>query len=177
MKKVLLISFCILFIFTSCKKKSEVVPVNTITATVNGVNMNFNVNIHAQYDGDFEGTGNTGLTIVGGATIDSITGLMGISIVTANANSITKGTYIAANANNTPPIWAALSYTDFNSVTNSPGTNYVSNINNSAPFTITITSISNTNVQGTFSGILGNLNNSSDIKTVNNGKFNVKIGN
>ena len=41
--------------------------------------------------------------------------------------------------------------------------------------TVIITSISSTNVQGTFSGVLVSNNSSSVVQTVTNGKFNVDV--
>lgn len=177
MKRILFGAIGLLFAFTSCKKKSDVIPVNTISATIDGVGMNFNTNVNARFTGNFEGTGNIGLVILGATTNSGPTSNMGISFVTANSGTIIKGTYSAASANNNPPVWAALAYTDYNPGSGQPATNYITNVNTALPFTITITSISSTNIQGTFSGSVTDLNNISNSKTVTNGKFNVNITN
>ncbi|MBS1530165.1 MAG: hypothetical protein JSU01_07655 [Bacteroidetes bacterium] len=170
MKRFLLPAICLLLVFTSCKKKNDVTPVNTLTATVDGINMNFNSNMTARIDGNFTGTGNIDLVVEGFATNGSTNNMLGISFITANLNSITAGTYTAANANNTPPIWAAITYNDNSSASTHNYLTYTT-----VPFTITITSISKTNIQGTFSGVVADLNNSSNTKTITNGKFNVNI--
>jgi hypothetical protein len=178
MKTLLILSACVLFIFSSCKKKTDVLPAaaNTISATVDGVNMNFNVNASARVVGDFEGTGNIDLVIQGFTATGLPSNSMGISLITANTSSIINGTYTAASANNAPPIWAALSYTSQDPASNPIVQNFVTS-NIAFPLSITITSISKTNVQGTFSGVMTDLNNGSNTKTVTSGKFNVNISN
>ncbi len=168
MKKLLILSACVLFIFTSCKKKTDVVPVNTIIAIVNGATLNFNANV----------TGSTSISgtmlhISGATTSDNTAAIIGISITSQDASAITKGTYTFNSANTHPTVYT---YVVYNTLDNNPSQQpFNTDPTGVQSTTITITSISSTNVQGTFSGTLVRPTVDGAIRTVTNGKFNVNL--
>ena len=95
MKTPLLIIICILLAFSSCKKSSDV-PVNTISATIDGVDESFNTNPNAQL-----GTAialNSVLNIAGNSA--SGTGADNIGITIESNSTIVKGSYTNAGTNN-----------------------------------------------------------------------------
>lgn len=164
MKKTLLIAVCILVSLASCKK-SSVAPKNTITATIDGVTETFNVNAFAQLGTSIDL--NSHLLVNGSNS--SATGSDGMTI-DINANTtIAKGTYI----NNGAAGFMAITYSKGPLSLSSPNI-YATDLNSVYPSNITITSVSNTNVQGTFSGQLL-FTDGKTVKTVTEGKFNVDI--
>jgi hypothetical protein len=175
MKKFLLIAVSLLFIVTSCKKKSEdnPIPVNTISATVDGVNISLSTNISAKFSTNQIGALSYTLNIQGATPNKAF----GISLTSPDKNAITKGTYTLASSKNSTPIWVYVAYEDYELNTNIPDQPYITDPNGIQPTTITITSISSTNVQGTFSGTLVYSQGSSGTKNVTNGKFNINISN
>ncbi|MGZ3777614.1 MAG: hypothetical protein ACXVI9_08435 [Mucilaginibacter sp.] len=171
MKKFLLPLFCILFIFNSCKKKTDVLPVNTISATVGGTAMNFNSKVQALYSINNE-TGGTVLWITGYTGTDNLAGSMAISIAASDKSSFKVGTYNISSISNQAPVFIELIYGSGDPSINPSQQPWLSDTNAVQPATITITSVSGTNMQGTFSGVLLHWFGS-DNKTVANGKFNV----
>ena len=168
MKTISLIAICLLFINTSCKKNSEnsPTPTNSISATVNGVNEAFNAKIKAS---ETNIGGINVLLITGSETFDTNSAAINIEIDTSAA--ITTGTYSAKTG--TPQ--------GFNSgATISYVRGYMAlypSLNSGLLNSITISRISSTNVQGTFSATLSGsaLGLSPTTKTITNGKFNVTI--
>jgi hypothetical protein len=178
MKKFLLPFVCILFVFGSCKKKNEVIPANTITATVDGVTTTYNINISAHLATFlYGGTSSTSLAIQGSTATHAPAGGIAISITSSKASAITKGTFTVDSRNNNPPVYVGLAYTYYDPSSNDPDQPYLTDPNWIMPTTITIRSISSTNVQGTFSGTLVYSQGGASTKTVTNGKFNVDITN
>ena len=175
MKKILQVAVFLLFILTSCKKKSEdnLVPVNTITAAVDGENISLSTNISAKFSTNQIGKLSYTLNIQGATSSKAF----GISLTSFDKNSITKGTYTLASSKNSTPIWVYVAYEDYELSGNVPDQPYITDPNGIQPTTITITSISSTNVQGTFNGTLVYSQGGSGTKTVTNGKFNVNISN
>ena len=181
MKNILLFAIFLLVAFTSCKKSGGTdgpIPLNTITATVDGVNVNFSVSAKAtigtitQYGGKNEIyigiSGQTG-TDDNRALIDAVVTLY------SPATQITAGTYPDIDANSAAG-FSVLIYEKFSS--NPPGTHETTTLSNSSYKTfITITSISSTSVQGTFSGTLQNLSDLTTANVITNGKFNVALSN
>lgn len=178
MKKILLISACVIFAFASCKKdSSKKIASNTITATVGGTNTSFNTSAEAELASD------------SGAYIMVIAGLTG---TTSSAQSMVvgllsdqpfvKGTYTFDESTdpNTITVLPSIAY-----LTNTSGdessefeSNTEIDLGNSTlstTATVTITSISTTNIQGTFSGLLVNDGDGTTTKSVTNGKFNVTL--
>jgi len=171
MRRFLLPTICLLFIFSACKKKTDIAPANTVSATVDGVNMNFNTNVVAHFVNNQETAGTSSLIIQGVTAAQTPSGGIGISLTSTNANYITEGTYTATSYKNTPPVWIQVSYVSSGDL-DQP---FWTDPNTIKPTTITITSITNTNVQGTFNGTLVYSQGGAPTKTVTNGKFNVTI--
>lgn len=167
MKKSLLFAIYILIVLASCKKNSSDAPANTISATIDGVTESFNTNAVAQI-----GTGvrlNSNLSITG--TNGSATGSDGMSITINSNNTIAKGNYTNSGNNNsgfTSILYSKGPFSFINPII------YVTDVNGTYPSTVTITSISSTNIQGTFSGNLV-FRDGKTIKSVTDGKFNVNI--
>jgi len=164
MKITLLITVCILAVLASCKKNS-VAPKNTISATIDGVPETFNTNVSAQL-----GTSvalNSNLIISGASSSAASSDGMAFEI---NSNStIDKGSYI----NNGAAGFMAITYSKGPFSLSNPIV-YSTDVNSVYPSNVTITSISNTNVQGTFTGKLL-FTDGKTVKTVTDGKFNIDI--
>lgn len=182
MKKLLLLSACVMLAFSACKKDSttKVAASNTITATVGGANINFSTTAIAQLASDsgvyvlavqgVSGTGSSAQSIVVGLVAEG---------------PIVKGTYTLNSSTNLNTVTVipgieyakTLSGNDSDIFGNSINVNVGSDANLSVTgtATVTITSISSTNVQGTFSGMLVNDADGTTTETVSNGKFNVDI--
>jgi hypothetical protein len=176
MKKLLLLSACVLLAFASCKKdSSKIIASNTITATVGGSNINFST------------TATGALVSDSGAYILEIGGLSGtsssaqsIAVGLLSESPFVKGTYTFNKSTdpNTITVIPAIAYTGNLSGTDAFESETVIDLQDSTistSCTVTITSITSTNVQGTFSGLLVNDEDNTTTKTVTNGKFNVDI--
>ena len=167
MKKILLFSACVMLAFASCKKSDKNAPAgsNTITANVDGNAVDFN-------------NGATGLlSISQGGYVLFVSGFSGtgsseqsMQIGIDSQKPITTGTYSLSsstdpNATASPQLAYGLGApTPIGFITD--GVNLT---------TITITSISSTNVQGTFSGVLLSSQDATTTKSITNGKFNVVL--
>jgi hypothetical protein len=163
MKNILIIVGCILLLFTACKKSTNTAPANTISANIDGVDESFNTNVFAQL-----GTGakfNSSLNIYGAS--GSNAGAHVLTITMAVNQTIATGSY-TSGSNSIGFVSILYSNGPF-SIAN-PNT-YSTDVNGS-PSTVVITSLTSTNVQGTFSGILIY---GSTRKTITNGKFNLSI--
>jgi hypothetical protein len=167
MKALLFTAFLFLFI-TSCKKNSSVAPVNTLSATINGVSESFNINLLAQ--NSIGSTLHSDLSVFGsnGKSVDSSDAL---SITVDNNSAITVGTY--TNTSNSNEGFVRITYYKSPASFIDPNT-YTSDVNGTYLTTIKITSISSTNVQGTFSAQLVYFDGKT-INQVTNGKFNVNL--
>ncbi|HTD99441.1 MAG TPA: hypothetical protein VK668_09135 [Mucilaginibacter sp.] len=163
MKKSILLFlplFALLVLF-SCKKssKSSINTVGTITATIDGNQQTFNVGATAQLQNN---GGSNSLSIIGVQGSGNSNSL--IMLVTNNG-PITTGTYTGADSK------ANLSYTTTNSLIYQ---NDDSDVNSNA--TIVISSITSTNVQGTFSGKLVLITgNGAATATITSGTFNLAV--
>ena len=166
MKRLLFLSACFVIFMASCQVHNDalVAPTSTITATVDGVNESFNSNDTVR------SIGSTGMYVSGtnAANSDKIIFILGSS------NGLDTGKYSSTAATNNgiqvlygvgPGYTADNYYYNYNI---SGGPSYDG--------TLTITSISSTRVQGTFSGTLVQESSvfSTGIrltKTIANGKF------
>jgi hypothetical protein len=178
MKNILLFSVCLLFILSSCKKSGGgdgSTPANTISATVDGVKLNFSTKAIAYISQTYS---MINILDINGQTGKGITN-EGIDINVAEYFpnvGITKGTYLTSG----PPPSPAYSYLSYYKQV--PDSNYVhsyfTDISKLAAYvtTVTISSITDTNVQGTFSGTVYNSRGDST-KVITNGKFNMAISN
>jgi len=163
MKKTLLIAICFSLFLFSCKKSEA--PKNTVTFTVDGINKKY-PNASASI-GDYLAQGSN-LSFVAYTDANNIAESISFTI-TANT-SLTKGGVYRTD-DKTGAVRITYYPSDYtlakqNSYLTKFGGQYVS--------TITITSLSDTNVQGTFSGQLV-LNGGNTVKTISDGKFNATI--
>lgn len=160
MKNLLLFATCTAFFFYSCtSNKATITPQTGISATINGTNEKFN-------DKDSIRTiGTTGIYFSGGdgTTVTSNR----IAFYISNPSNVTPGTYTSP----TSPI--QIFYEKGGPFTN----DYFYNEGSAFPVTITVTAVSSTNIQGTFSGklILESMVNDEtpETVTITDGKFNV----
>ncbi|HVW13542.1 MAG TPA: hypothetical protein VHB54_06975 [Mucilaginibacter sp.] len=171
MKRFLLPAICIVLIFTSCKKKSEVIPVGTLSADIGGTTMTFNA--YATYSIPVNSTNNQ--LNIGANTSAGSSANFNIWIH-PSGGQIVKGTYTNAGLGNNPDPIVGMDY--IYPRPSGTGTKlYLSDPNNVQPVSITITSITASNVQGTFTAALLDDDNRTKTLSVINGKFNVNIRN
>lgn len=163
MKKLILflLPVCLLLVLSSCSKKSTPSPsvTGTFTVTINGTPETFNVGAVAQA---VSSDGSYNLTLLGTQSA-SVTNSMYIAIT--SFSPIIAGTYTGAGSD------AAMSYHL------ASGAVYQYADDDAAAFsTVTIKSISSTNVQGTFSGNLNLISGSGPAtQTLTNGTFNLRV--
>ena len=164
--KLLLFSACVILAFSSCKKESKTTTTTTATlsATIGGVNETFNSSLTAQsiYNNPGYTIGITGFRGAG-------TNPDGLQLAVNSDKPIAKGVYTISSQTSTDP--SNLPLIIYYKSTGTFGTD-VSGVNVT---TITITSISSANVQGTFSGVLISETGDNTTQTITDGKFNVNI--
>jgi hypothetical protein len=161
MKKILLFSACVLLVFSACKKDSAKTATSTsITATIGSSNLNFSTAAVAQV---ISSNGIYAIQIIGSNGTGS--SAQGVSIDIQSDKPIVKGTYSVTDTS---------SFTDITYVEN-PSVSTPVSFSSSTIGTVTITSISSTNVQGTFSGTLVSNQDNTTTQTLSNGKFNVGV--
>jgi len=170
MKKILILSAFILFIFTSCKKKNDVVPVNTISATVDGAHLSFNTSVYAK----FGGNSNSTLSIYGVTSSASDAQTITIGVFSDKAIAIGTYTYPSITGSSGLTEYPFIVYSD-KGPTASSSFLFVTDNTAANPTTVTITSINSTNIQGTFTCTL--IRQIGGTKTITNGKFNINISN
>ena len=154
--------------FASCKKndpaKSNTTAVGTISATIGGVNETFTTSVIAE-SADTPAY-NIAISGFRGTDVNRV----GIQIGISSYKPITTGTYAISSAVSNDVV-----YTPFVGYYKNTSVSSIAIFGTDNITTITITSVSNTNVQGTFSGVLLNEDGSTDTQTIANGKFNVNI--
>jgi hypothetical protein len=161
MKRLLFLPVCLLAMLFSCKKSGSSKSSNsTISATLNDTAQTFNTSATALYQSS---NGIYDLAITG--YVSSATNSNAITISIGGTSPIAVGTYSDGGI---APDAVSMVYSL------SGGTSAYAAMGTA---TVTITSITGSNVQGTFSGVLnlysGNATNTTE--TVTNGKFNVAI--
>jgi hypothetical protein len=158
--------FLMMVVFSSCGKSSSNPNSGggTITCTIDGTAMTFN-NIVIAKDTAFMGAYLLTLSGTNGTGASAA----GFSLGVDGTSPVTTGTYkIGPTGNSTDA--PALGYSQGSSPV------YEEDISGTYESSVVITSLSKTNVQGTFSGTLTLLNGSGPAtKTVTNGKFNVNF--
>jgi len=174
MKRLLLFSFCIAFALYSCTNKAAVKPDNpvladSISATIDGANENFNTIDSAGYlnTASFY---SMSITAKNGtsATADKI------QLDIFNPTPITVGTYALTPGSYNPPFVPLIIY--YTNGGSNLADDYVIDYTGAHQIAITITYISSSKVQGTFSGTLVvAAGTSGTTKTITNGKFDVYI--
>jgi hypothetical protein len=154
-------------ILSSCKKSnsnSSTSGGGTITATIDGVQTTFN-NILITKDTAYLGA--YILTFAGATSLTSSS--PELSLTVDGTSPITTGTYSLGSSGNTADL-PGISYAQGSSLV------YGNDITGVYSSSIVITSLSKTNVQGTFSGTLTlTLGSGANTKTVTDGKFNVNF--
>ncbi|HMG83351.1 MAG TPA: hypothetical protein VK559_09990 [Ferruginibacter sp.] len=162
MKKIFLFATLALLIFASCKKSGSAITTNnTITASVDGVVYNCNVEPASETYIDSSGT-NAWYSY---DTWVSDSNHNGFYLYIAKLNkTITNGTYGVQGDSTTR------AYIEYDSTSGWWGSATVL-----SPATITITSSGGGNVQGTFQGTVYKYEDSTsaDKKVITNGKFNI----
>ena len=155
-----------LVFLASCKKSSNSsTPAgSTITATVDGTPMTFN-NVLVAKD-----TSYLGAYLISISGISSLTASAPeLSLTVDGPSAVTTGTY------NLPPTGTI---TDVPALSFSQGTTlvYSSDVSGTYSSSVVITSLSKTNVQGTFTGTLTlSLGSGATTKAITDGKFNVNF--
>jgi hypothetical protein len=156
-----------LVFLVSCKKSSTSPTTSgggTITATVDGTKMTFN-NVLIAKDTSYLGV--YALTFAGATSLTSSS--PELSLTVDGTSPITTGTYNIGPSGNTTDL-PGMGYTQGSSLI------YESDITGAYSSSIVITSLSTTNVQGTFSGTLTlTLGTGATTKAITNGQFNVNI--
>ncbi|HZY39088.1 MAG TPA: hypothetical protein VFE53_20670 [Mucilaginibacter sp.] len=146
---------------------------NSITANIDGANVTFNVNASARViPGGVPGY--LYVIEITGAT-DTSSSKATIEINFGSVNPITSGTFLSASNQPPPATFLAIVYDQYTPGAQFPA-GYITNPNVPSSSTITISSISNTSVQGTFSGALVyETNYAGTGKNVTNGKFSLTL--
>jgi hypothetical protein len=169
MKKLFLFAVCLAFIWQSCNKNTApvVAASSAISATIDGTNESFNTIDSSGY----RNTATYYSAFISAKTATSATAdKMELDIYSPNA--IAVGTY-SLTKNYNPPFGILIIY-KINGSSNFAN-DYVIDYTGNHPASITVSSISSTNIQGAFNGTLIAADNSGATKTITNGKFNVDV--
>ena len=170
MKNFLLTAFfCLLLALSSCKKQNTDPAPGTLIATVNGADVNLSTSAVARmfYDADLK---EYGLNVVG--STGTVAGSGSIVAEMLAFSPFANGTYTCCNvATSTQIVNASIIYVPASNSNTEPF--FAGDGSESFPITVTITSISNTNLQGTFTGT--SVSTSPAANTTISGKFNVAI--
>jgi len=168
MKKLLLTAVCLVLIFSSCEKKndSDVVPANTISATIDGNQINFNTGVEAIYSDSSKKVSLFGFAGLGSkAPVININVSSGKFIATGTYTSVAGSAFALANPN--------IIYTDTGAGEDAADI-FVTDGSGTHPTIVNITSASSTNIQGTFKGLVVR-GTGLQSATIANGKFNVNF--
>ena len=171
-KTFLLPFFCLLLFFSSCKKKADgFVTPNTISAVLNGQDIFFNNYAVAGIKAEGSGILSYVLSISGTSGTGASRATINLAVL--SYTPIVSGVYVASD-NGKELTTSQIIYEQ--AVPGSQLTDpFITDNNGHYPTTITITSISSTNVQGTFSGTLIDSQDGPSLKSFTNGTFNVII--
>lgn len=155
-----------LIVIASCKKSSNssTQTGGTITATVDGTPMTFNNVLVAQ------DTAYLGAYLITFSGISALTAnAPELSLTVDGPSAITTGTDSITATGNTPNL-PAIAFSEGSSLV------YSTDASGSNPTTIVITTLSKTNIQGTFSGtLILAVGSGAATKVITNGKFNVNF--
>jgi hypothetical protein len=162
MKKIILLA-AIPMLLLSCKKnKSDNLPENTITATINDTDYVFNTNFASE---TFINPPEIAYVALAADSTLALASSFDFAVIMLNGKPITPGVYIETGdpgktASAELQVQGSTSYETAGTKTD--------------PFTITVTSINSTSVQGTFHGSIYEDGDSLKTKKViTNGKFNM----
>ncbi len=163
--KPLLVAVCIVLALASCQKSATNKSVNTISATIDGMNESFGASVATQMSNAAQASYSVSIA----ASTGTGTNADALSIFVSSNNKIVTGTY--TNIPDSSGNFLQIVY--LKGAIGTPVT-YNTDYAGTKPSSLTITAISSTSVQGTFSGQLI-LTNGDSAKTVTDGKFNLKI--
>jgi hypothetical protein len=157
-------------LLSACKKDPNNSPIGTISVTIDGVEQSFNTRAIASRSGlhTFTLYGAKGATDSTYVQIQIIYFDQPISVGTYTSTTYTNGVPTPGNFSGN----AVIRYHIYPITFDNYYENTYSNLDSDSPSTIIITELTDTNVQGTFSGKL--LNNKGVSKTIS-GKFNLKL--
>ncbi|HKO81257.1 MAG TPA: hypothetical protein VJU78_12715 [Chitinophagaceae bacterium] len=153
LRKFLFVSLAVITL-ASCKKDKDEAPAYHVSAKIDGVKKDFNTAVVAQKDGDAQTGFNVLITGVSGT---SIFPMLNLEIYDENA-AITTKTYTAASNFGAYCAYSIDSQTGHES---------------DLDFSITVSSVTATDIKGTFSGKVED--GSGGIKTITEGSFSAKF--
>jgi hypothetical protein len=153
LRKFLFLSIAVATL-ASCKKDKNDTPAYNLSAKVDGTKVDFNTTVVAQKDGNAQNGYSVVITGLGGSASSPYPAF---SIFLDDAAVISAKTYTAADAD-VSIIYAASGQASYTSDTE---------------FTVTISSITDTEVKGSFSGKVDD--SSGGIKTITEGTFSAKF--
>jgi hypothetical protein len=161
MKKIILLSTTAIMLFSCKKSKSDNLPENTITATINDTDYVFNKTFTSETIIDPPEL--IYIALAADSTLPFAT--FDLAVAMLNGKPITPGVYVET-ADSSRIVSGELQ------IQGSP--NYETAGTKTDPFTVTITSINATSVQGTFHGnVYKNGDSLQTKKVITNGKFNM----
>ncbi|GAA4085751.1 hypothetical protein [Mucilaginibacter panaciglaebae] len=163
MKKVLAFVSCILVLFASCKKDKQQAPTYYITADVDGVPVSFTTNNLAKLSKATLIQSNK-LYLYGAAGLDENSDVISINITEPQA--LTQGSTYTATIDDTHYVGITYVTGPFSPTRPNQYTSYFDD----GGMGITITSLTDKGIEGTFRGTLANINNGTE-KKLTNGKF------
>lgn len=152
LRKFLFVSLAVITL-ASCKKDKDDAPAYHVSAKIDGVKKDFNTAVVAQKEGDAQFGYTVSITGVGGT---SLFPLLNLEIYDEDA-AITTKTYTAAVKSGAYSYYAIDTQTEHES---------------DDEFSITVTSITATEVKGTFSG---KFEDAASSKTISEGSFSAKF--
>jgi hypothetical protein len=163
MKKVLVFVSCIVVLFASCKKDKQQAPSYYITADVDGVPVSFTTNNLAKLSNATLTENNT-LYLYGATGFDENSDAISINV--SEPEVITQGSTYTGSIDDTR--FVAIAYIAGPFSATRPN-EYVSYFDDGG-MGITITSLTDKSIEGTFRGTMLNTNNGTE-KKITNGKF------
>ncbi|MTI89525.1 MAG: hypothetical protein FH748_16340 [Balneolaceae bacterium] len=163
---------CIVMVAVSCKSSTSAdvgVALGAIEANVDGNSWKASGATAVKNTANIGGSSVTAVTAVGAKILNQSSGdseTMEVTIYSSpNADNVSEGSYDVED-DGVPG--AQFSFTSF---VNGSQVSYFASSG-----TVKVTSISDDNVKGTFSGTVTNVNDSNDTKEISGGEFNVSIG-
>jgi hypothetical protein len=168
MNKLVLLA-CIAFVLYSCGKTPQITPDSGISATLDGVNENFNFIDSVGYS---NGPGMYSMTVSGKNGTSDTSDMIQLNVFSQGA--ITAGTYTLSPESHQAPFYPLIIYSKKGS--HDLANEYVADYTGNHPLSITINVLTKNRVQGTFSGTLVIAAGSSGAtKAITGGQFNLGV--
>lgn len=168
------ILYCLLtaLAFTSCKKAAQqkLIVADTISATINGVNENFNITDSARRK---HTSTYYSLAIYARNNADASVAHT-LQLFVFSPNPITTTTYALTPGSYNPPFVPGIVYAE-STAANDLADTYALDYTGQHQIAITVTAIDSTSIRGTFNGTLIQANNAGATRTITNGKFHIYI--